>query len=96
MLETQLCAGGTGIFEDLLMVRLNRDCVREDNSVRERLVMTRVGSFTLGDRDNGEITMDKNRVIIRHSRYRCRTQCFRSTNSVKHSQLLNIHLGHAP
>ena len=70
VLHTQCSGGGTGVFEDLLMVRFNRDRVRQDNSQRDRLVMTSVGSFVLGDRDDGKIRFDRNRIVIGRSRYR--------------------------
>lgn len=69
-LHTQSSGGGTGVFEDLLLVRFHRDRVRQNATVRERLLMTSVGSFVLGDRDNGEIRIEGRRLIVGHSRYR--------------------------
>jgi hypothetical protein len=70
VLQTQSSGGGTGLFEDLLLIRFHRDRVRENGKVRDRLLITSVGSFTLGDRDDGEITFGGNKVILGHSRYR--------------------------
>ncbi len=72
VLETHNFGGGTGVFEDLLLVRVHRDRVRQDDKIRDRLLMTSVGSFVLGDRDDGVIRLDGNRLIVGRSRYRKR------------------------
>jgi hypothetical protein len=72
VLHTQFSAGGTGVFEDLLLVRFHRDRVQLNGKFRDRLVMNSIGSFTLGDRDDGEIKFDNNKVIVGRSRYRKR------------------------
>jgi hypothetical protein len=58
VLHTLSSGGGTGIFEDLLLVRFHKDRVRHDSEQRDRLLMTRVGNFILGDRDDGDIRFE--------------------------------------
>jgi hypothetical protein len=66
----QSSGGGTGISEVLLLVRFHRDRVRHQAEWRDRLVMTSAGSFTLGDRDDGEIRFENTKVSIGGSRHR--------------------------
>ncbi|MGH7213742.1 MAG: hypothetical protein ACREIT_03125 [Tepidisphaeraceae bacterium] len=70
VLHTQSSGGGTGIFEDLLLVRFQQDRVRQQTKWRDRLLMTSVGSFILGDRDDGEIRFEQTQVRVGRSRYR--------------------------
>jgi hypothetical protein len=70
VLQTQSSGGGTGIFKDLLLVRFHSDRVRQDGKLRDRLLMTSVGNFTLGDRDDGEVRLEGNVAVIGRSRYR--------------------------
>jgi hypothetical protein len=70
VLVTELCGGGSGIFRDVLVVRFSRDQVFESERKRNRLLMTRVGAFVLGDCDDGKVTLDGDRLTIGRSRYR--------------------------
>ncbi|MGC4033117.1 MAG: hypothetical protein QM754_15550 [Tepidisphaeraceae bacterium] len=62
--------GGSGVFEDVLWVRLVRDVVKEDGTRRDRTMLLKVGSFTLGDRDDGYVRLDGKRLLIGKSKYR--------------------------
>ncbi len=70
VLHTRSSGGGTGIFEDLLLIRFQWDRVRHDSEKRDRLLITSVGSFNLGDRDDGEIRCENTKVFVGRSRYR--------------------------
>ncbi len=70
VLHARSSGGGTGVFEDLLLVGFHADRVRYDAKKRDRLLMTSVGIFTLGDRDDGEIRFQNNKAILGRSRYR--------------------------
>jgi hypothetical protein len=70
VLHTQCSGGGTGVFEDLLLVRFHQDRIQQNGKPRNRLLMTSVGSFTLGDRDDGEIRFEGSRIVVGRSRYR--------------------------
>ncbi|MGB7161170.1 MAG: hypothetical protein WBD40_24125 [Tepidisphaeraceae bacterium] len=54
----------------MLLVRFQRDRVRHDAEQHDRLLITSVGSFTLGDRDDGDVRVEGNRIVIGRSRYR--------------------------
>jgi hypothetical protein len=62
--------GGTGLFEDLVFARIERDVVVEQGCPRERRILRRVGEFCLGDRDDGTFELRGNAVYISPSRYR--------------------------
>ncbi len=62
--------GGSGIFEDVLWVKFVADKVSEEGRDRDRTMMVRVGSFTLGDRDDGNVRLDGAKLFIGKSRYR--------------------------
>jgi hypothetical protein len=61
----------------LLLVRFHRDRVGQNAKVRDRLLMTSVGSFILGDRDDGSIRIEGDRLIVGRSRYRPREKVVR-------------------
>lgn len=64
--------GGSGVFEDVLWVRLVRDVVSENGQKRNRTMLLKVGSFTLGDRDDGDVRLNGTRLFIGKSKYRPR------------------------
>ena len=63
--------GGSGLFEDLLFVKFTTGSAYHKNGdTYERLLMTVVREFPLGDRDDGSIRIEADKVIISASRYR--------------------------
>jgi hypothetical protein len=62
--------GGSGVFMDALWVKMVRDSVLEDRKKRDRTMLLRVGQFTLGDRDDGEVKLEGSKLLISQSRYR--------------------------
>ena len=70
VLVTQVNGGGSGVFEDVVWVRLMKDQVWEDGKKRDRTMLLRVGSFTLGDRDDGDVKLDGAKLFVGKSRYR--------------------------
>jgi hypothetical protein len=70
VLITMVSGGGSGVFEDVVWLKLVRDQVSEDGKKRNRTMLVKIGSFTLGDRDDGEVTLDGKKLLIRKSRYR--------------------------
>ena len=71
VLETSNCGGGSGVFVNLMLVRIERDkgmscnwtqgVIRAD---RERLVIKKLGEIGLGDRWSGELKVQGNKVFI--------------------------------
>ncbi len=70
VLEVFACTGGSGVFKSLLFVRLERDRLRDEHAPKVRTILRSMGSVTLGDRDDGEIKMVGDQVILGRSRYR--------------------------
>ena len=71
VLRTASNGGGTGIFTNLLFVRLDADEVRAPSGAsRRRVLMRVVGRFVLGDRDDGTVEVEGDRVVVSASRYR--------------------------
>jgi len=71
VLRTASNGGGSGIFMTLLFVRLEEDEVRDPTGLRHaRVLMTVSGRFALGDRDDGTVRVDGDRVVVGASRYR--------------------------
>lgn len=71
ILRTYDCGGGSGVFQNLFFVRFSPDVAYGgDGQSYERLLMTVVGEFPLGDRDNSRIEISLNKVIISPSKYR--------------------------
>lgn len=62
--------GGSGVFEDVLWVRLVRDVVADNGVKRNRTILLKVGSFTLGDRDDGDVQLNGTQLVIGRSKYR--------------------------
>lgn len=69
--------GGSGVFMNILLVRLEEDTVFEEGAARRRSIARCVGAITLGDRDDGEVTLLGNKLLLGRSRYRSRDCEFR-------------------
>lgn len=72
VLETAYSGGGSGIFMDVLLIRFDYQKVLYEQTTRDRLVMRCVGVVTLGDRDDGKVTLKGDDLILGKSRYRDR------------------------
>ena len=73
VLKTAECGGGSGVFMELLFVRLKpEEAYRPDGKPYGRLLMTVVRWYPLGDRDDGEVQVRQNRVIVGRSGHRTR------------------------
>ena len=71
VLRTASNGGGSGIFTNLLFVKLDSDEARTpDGSRHERLLMSVAGRFVLGDRDDGTVAVHGDRVVVGASQYR--------------------------
>ena len=71
VLEVADSGGGSGVFKKLLFVRFSTDKAYDLNGkVYERLLMTVVREFPLGDRDDGNIEVGDDGVIVSSSKYR--------------------------
>jgi hypothetical protein len=71
VLHTSFNGGGSGIFQNLLFVRFDVQPARSfHDPAGERLVMSIVDWYPLGDRDNGKIQIMDDTVMVGPSRYR--------------------------
>jgi len=71
VLRTTRDTGGTGRFMDLLFVRFETGAARNtDGSSRPQLVMELIYSFGLGDRDNSDVRVLSDRVVVSPGKYR--------------------------
>lgn len=70
VLEVSQCGGGSGVFQDLVFVRIEIESTCEQGYPRQRHVLRYLGSFVLGDRDDGIVHFDGHYVVIGPSRYR--------------------------
>jgi hypothetical protein len=71
VLKTSWNGGGSGDFENLLLLRFQLEPYRRPEGERDwRLVLREIEDFPLGDRDDGSITVESTRVIVGSSRYR--------------------------
>jgi len=65
VVKTLAGGGGSGVFTDLLLVRFMVDTEYTDGGAsRSRVIMMRSGSFALGDRYDGSIRVEPNRISI--------------------------------
>jgi len=65
VVKTLASGGGSGVFTDLLLVRFLMDTEYTDGGAsRSRVIMMRTGSFALGDRYDGSIRVEPNRISI--------------------------------
>lgn len=76
VLVTAENTGGSGVFEDVLLMRFDEDFVLEDGQPRRRRLLRRVGAFTLGDRDDGLVELRGNQLVLGASRYRSKECAF--------------------
>jgi hypothetical protein len=70
VLVVMVNGGGSGVFEDALWVKIVGDTIWEGGKKRNRTMLVRVGQFTLGDRDDGEVKLDGAKLLVGTSRYR--------------------------
>lgn len=71
VLHTEANGGGSGIFTNLVFVRLDEDkAMTPTGSSYTRVLMSVVGRFVLGDRDDARIQVLADRVVVGASRYR--------------------------
>jgi len=71
VLKTSWNGGGSGDFENLLLVRFQLEAYRRPEGQRDwRLILREIEDFPLGDRDDGNITIQPDHVIVGPSRYR--------------------------
>ena len=62
---------GSGVFGDLFFVRFDKgEGYAKDGKKYDRLLMSIVRTYNLGDRDDGEIKVLSDRVVVGKSRYR--------------------------
>jgi hypothetical protein len=63
--------GGSGTFQTLFFVKFDKgEGYTEDGKKYERLLMSIVRQYTLGDRDDGEIKVLGDRVVVDRSKHR--------------------------
>lgn len=63
--------GGSGVFGDLFFVKFDKgEGYNEDGKKYDQLLMSIVRTYTLGDRDDGEIKVLGDHVVVGKSRYR--------------------------
>ena len=71
VIETTDYGGGSGIFRNLLFLKFATDKAYDPNGTTyKRLLMTVVRVFPLGDRDDGNIEVLAEKVIVSASKYR--------------------------
>jgi len=79
VLRTERDTGGTGRFMDLLFVRFEARASRNaDGGSRPQLTMELVYSFSLGDRDNSDVRVLSDRVVVSPGKYRARAATLRA------------------
>ena len=71
VLRTASSGGGSGIFQNLLFVRMREDEARTpDGDAYARVLLEVVGRFVLGDRDDAKVEVLGDRVVVGASQYR--------------------------
>lgn len=70
VVQTALSGGGSGVFCDLLFLKLEEQNETYQGKVRRQELLKRVGSYGLGDRDDGIVALEGRRVIVGPSKYR--------------------------
>ena len=70
VVRTAESGGGSGIFQELLLLRTSASPVVEDGTSRTREMLTLVGSESLGDRDRVTIELAGDTVTIRRQEFR--------------------------
>jgi hypothetical protein len=64
VLETGSSGGGSGFFMDLMFVKFSDGEIFWENKKEKQLLMSIVGTYSLGDRYEGEIKINGNKVLI--------------------------------
>jgi len=64
VLETGSSGGGSGFFMDLMFVEFSEGEIFWENKKEKQLLMTIVGTYSLGDRYEGDIKINGNKVLI--------------------------------
>jgi predicted butyrate kinase (DUF1464 family) len=64
VLETGSSGGGSGFFMDLMFVKFSEGEIFWENKKEKQLLMTIVGTYSLGDRYEGGIKINGNKVFI--------------------------------
>jgi hypothetical protein len=64
VLETGSSGGGSGFFMDLILVKFSIGTILYEGQRTEQLLMTVVGYHSLGDRYEGKIRIEGNRVVM--------------------------------
>jgi len=71
VLRAYYCAGGSGKFHDLVFIRFEPEkTLDDDGKPCTRLLMKALCVFPLGDRDDAQIRVLSDRVIVGRSKYR--------------------------
>jgi hypothetical protein len=70
VLRTAESGGGSGVFENLMLIRFTSGQGFATNAGRyDRLLMRIVGQVSLGDRSRAEVTVSPKQIVIEGSRY---------------------------
>jgi hypothetical protein len=71
VIKTYYWGGGSGVFYDLVLVRFEPEKTLDSHgTLRMRIVMKALCVVPLGDRDDGEVRVLPDRVIVGRSKYR--------------------------
>ena len=70
VLVTMWSTGGTGVFMDLLLVRVSRMQIGSKGQQHQATLATLVDFYPLGDRDSGQIEVKSDCVVIGTSQHR--------------------------
>jgi hypothetical protein len=70
VVRTAESGGGSGIFQELLLLRITPSTVLEDGAKRMRDALTMVGTESLGDRDRVTIMVSGDSVTIKRQEFR--------------------------
>jgi len=65
VLETAQSGGGSGVFEDLLLIKFATDFeYQDDGTKRDRVMMVRIGEISLGDRSSSTVEIRGDTIRI--------------------------------
>lgn len=64
ILETGSSGGGSGFFMDLMFIKFTEGEIFWENKKEKQLLMTIVGTYSLGDRYEGDIKINGDKVFI--------------------------------
>ena len=70
VVRTAESGGGTGVFQEMLLLRITPSVVIEDGARRTRDALTMAGTESLGDRDRVTITLSGDAVTIKRQEFR--------------------------